>query len=362
MRLLALVLPPLALLLTAASAAAAGCPPTSCGVTGSAVPGSPLLVVRPRGDGGPLTVYDVLRRRARFTLPAGILSADGRSHYVARSARGRTTVRRFDAQTGAFAGTRSLRGRWNLAAVSANGNKVVLTWYERRSKTTRFRILGGARFALHGTYDVEAVSSGGRRVFLVHYLRSGYELERYDVGTRRLRANPPLEDGVPEKMTGSPWSAVATRDGRWLLTLYLKADGRAFVHALDLRGGPPHCIDLPGRGSFFQSTLALSPHERTLYVATAPLGQLVAVDLRALRVARTVRFARFGQQLSAGIGPNAAVSADGRRVAFTLGSHVWRLERGRLARRRASGDVQALAFAPDGRLLALVGWKLRAVR
>lgn len=356
-----------ALSVAAGSAAGDGCPPSSCGTSGSAVPGSRLLVVRPSGQRGPLTVYDLVSRQRRFTLPAGMLSANGRLHVVARSAGGRTTVRRFDARTGTFVGSTSVIGRWRLAGVSPTAGRILLMHFDRQARATRFAFVGGGRFTLRGTYDVETLSPDGRRVFLVHYRSAGYDLERYDVGSRALQPNPPRDEDGVEKMTGSPWTAVATRNGRWLLTLYVKSDSSTFVHALDLHGGPPHCIDLPGRsprGEFQSTTLVLSPDERTLHVATPQLGRIVEVDLARLRVARTVRFGPYSGDQIAGIGPAAAVSKNGRSVAFSYARSVWRYDTAfhRVGTARGmSQPVAALGFRPGGGLLALQGRRLQTV-
>ena len=298
-----------------------------------------------------------------------MLSADGRTFVVARTFHGRTTVRRFDATTGSFESTSTVGGRWRVVAVSVDGRRIALTSSDRSRRRTRFFVPGRGRFVLPGSYDVETLSRDGRLLFLVHWKANGYELQRYDLRARTLRANPPREGagGKTEKMSGTAWRAVATRNGRWLLTLYVKADGSAFVHALDLAGRPPHCIDLPGRGSdaFLSSALALSPDERTLYVATPALGQVVSVDLTRVHVERTVRFRTFTRASVVGAGPNAAVSSDGRTLAFSGGAWVWRYDTAR-ARVRFAGtmenDVMALGFGPHERLTALVGSTLEVVR
>ena len=77
--------------------------------------------------------------------------------------------------------------------------------------------------------------------------------------------------------------AVATRDGRWQLTLYLKSDRHTFIHALDLRSGVAHCIDLPLLGDLTTAgALALSPDQTTLYVAGGYMGSVATVDLSTL--------------------------------------------------------------------------------
>src|SRR4051794_41821380 len=55
-----------------------GCPPTACEPTTGTTSGA--LAVRPAGPRGPLLSYGVSNGRLRFTLPAGVASAEGRRH------------------------------------------------------------------------------------------------------------------------------------------------------------------------------------------------------------------------------------------------------------------------------------------
>ena len=57
-----------------AVARADGCPPQTCGTTGSQPPGSSLLFVRPSGQQGPLVAYDATSAAERFRLTGGLLS------------------------------------------------------------------------------------------------------------------------------------------------------------------------------------------------------------------------------------------------------------------------------------------------
>src|SRR5207248_3337256 len=46
-------------------------------------------------------------------------------------------------------------------------------------------------------------------------------------------------------MSGAPITRATTRDGRWAYTLYLRGNGRAFIHALDTTRRAAVCVDLP---------------------------------------------------------------------------------------------------------------------
>lgn len=352
-----------ALLVFSAPAGADGCPPSQCGTTSSAIPGSGHLYLRTNGR---LVVYDVVSGTIRVTLPRGVASADGRTYVAASSPKsGPTTVRRYALPSGKLLGSARVPGRLFAQAVSPNGRRVVLAGAGVR-RATRLLVLDGLRpvrsVSLRGAYEVETLSPDGTRLFLIHWTDNGYDLQLYDFGRRRLLATPTFEpNGETEKMVGQAWTGVATRNGRWLLTLYVEGDGTSFAHALDLRRGVGHCIDLPGSGGSLAvgaSALVLSPDESRLYVANPLLGSVSTIDLRRPHVVRTKRF-RTPLRLatfSYGIGPNGASSPDGRTIAFSGSKLVWLYETasGRLRGPfRTGGLVAGVAFAPDGRVVAL---------
>ncbi|MBA3384424.1 MAG: hypothetical protein H0T20_07200 [Actinobacteria bacterium] len=350
------------LALTPAPAAADGCPASRCGTTSSAVPGSRHLYLRVNGR---LVVYDVVSGTTGATLPRGIASADGRT-YVAPSwpKRGPTTVRRYALPSGKLLGSVRVAGRLVAQAVSPDGKRVVLA--EPGARTTRLLVLEGLRpirsVRLRGMFEVESLSPDGLRLFLIHWKNNGYDLQLYDFTRRRLRATPTFEpNGETEKMVGQAWAGVATRNGRWLLTLYTEGDGSSFVHALDLRRGVGHCVDLPVVGMLpanGASALVLSPDETRLYVANPLLGFVSTIDLRRPRVVRTMRFRTPLRMttFSFGVGPNGASSRAGRTIAFSGSKLVWRYDTqsGRLGGPfRTGAVVTGVAIAPDGRVVAL---------
>ena len=287
-----------------------------------------------------------------------MLSADGRTFVAAaRTNAGRTTVARIDAQTGNPKRVWSLPGPWEVGGVTADGSTFAAVRHTRRATIVRVR---SRRKALGGWRDVEALSPDGRRVYLVHWGRSNYVLEQLDLGSGRL-APTRLAD-PDEKMIGLPSTAVATRDGRWLFTLYWQGEGEEnFIHALDLRNGVAHCVDLPLDGDYFPlatSALALSPDEQTLYLASPYLGRVAMVDLGQLKVTRVVRFQGLSaSSLNMSVGPSAAVTPNGRMLAFSGGRSVWRYDTayGILKRPvRVGSAVRGVGFSPDGtRLLIL---------
>jgi hypothetical protein len=327
--------------------------------------------MRPRGQQGPLVAYDAATGARRFELGPGMLAADGRHFVTAR----RNVVRVWSIlpQPRLVARWVSPRTAW-LAAVSADARRVVVNERSPRGHTrfalvdtVRRRIV--ARGDLRGSYQPEALSPNARRLYLIHWLPRTYELSTYDFRTRALRPTRLAEPD--EKMTGTAFTAVATRDGRWLLTLYVGGgENGAFVHALDLRSGVAHCVDLPWQVGDFNNAgttaLALSPDGTRLYLGSPLLGRFTVVDVARSRVVRTVRFRPVdATRFPFGVGPDAAVSAHGRVVALAGGGNVWFYDtaygtvRGPVASgRRLLGVaplVNGIGFTPDGRrLLALL--------
>lgn len=338
------------------TALADGCPSSTCGITSSAVPGSSILFVRSYGPNGPLQAFDIASGKRRFSLPQGVLSADGRMFIAAASARRkRTTIARFDARSGTLERDWSLRRRWDVVAVAPNGNGFILGRADRL--TTTFRV-GSTRFVLQGFYEAEAVSPDGGRLFLVHWTRTGYELQQLDLASGRL--SPTRLDDPDEKMSGTATTAVTTRDGSWLLTLYSKDSGESFVHALDLRSGVAHCIDLPITGDYFllgSSALTLSPDEKKLYVASPYLGRVTTVDLERLSVTRVVRFRGLSQNAMSMTGPSGAMTPNGRMLAIKAARSLWLYDAAygivRRATRTSSGIV-GVGFRTDGRRLLVL--------
>jgi hypothetical protein len=340
-----------------------GCPPSSCGTSSEAIPGSGLLFVHSSGQRGPLDVYGARYGHARFSLPAGILSANG-SRFLAGQPKGSgTSYRLFDARDGHVLATWSRTRRPTVAGVSANGRIAALLRTTRQSTYVELVTTATGRsistVTLRGYFDVDAVANDGRHLFLVQWLRTGgYLIRSYDVAERRLAARPLTEDGEP--MDGNAWTSVSTPNGTRVLTLYVRANGDAEVHSLDLVHGTAVCIDLP-HGSMiadWQYALALGRDGRTLFATNPALGVVAHIDLRARRVTQIVRFDRDrdAARYEASV---AAASAKARTVYFSAGDELYAYD---VLRTRVRGPypagkrVTGLAFDDTGnRLLVLRG-------
>ncbi|HKB20926.1 MAG TPA: hypothetical protein VKC65_07915 [Gaiellaceae bacterium] len=341
-----------------------GCPASACGTTSVAPAGWNVTFVNPNGLEGPLWVYDLRSGRKRFSFPTGMLSADGRAFVSAVRVKGGTRFLRFDTRTGSARALGTVPGVWSVRGVSADGRRIARFKFRRHARETVFTLDEPGRtesVRFPGIYQLESFSPNGRRLFLVHWHPTGsYDLQQYDRASRRL--SPTRLDEPDEKMSGQAVTAVRTRDGAWLLTLYVKPKGGTFVHALDLRTGIAHCIDLPLRGdlnSVYATTLALSPDEQRLYLASPLVGRVTTVDLDELSVRSTTRFrAVSASTYSPGIGPSAAVSPNGRMLAFVTVRRLWLVDtayglvRGPI---RVRQGVLAVGFKPGGRRVVTIG-------
>jgi hypothetical protein len=323
--------------------------------------------VRPNGPNGPLVLYDANTVRPTLRLPDGIRSADGRSFVAARTVGTRTLLMRYVLPSGRVVRRGFVAGAHTLAALAPDGTRVVLSDPRPADESTQFTIVGTSgwrvqrRVLLRGAYGVEALSPDGRRLFLIRYGNGGYNLRIYDLRTRRLSFTPLVEGASGfTKMVGAAWTSVATRDGGWLLTLYIKPNGGGFIHALDLAKGFGHCLDLPAgftdAATIRTASLALSPDERRLYVAGPRVGRLLVIDLAGPRLARTIRYPVTGRPLVRDIIGTAAVSPDERTVAFAVDGRLWRYRSaaGAVGSPIPVGRVAGLGFSPDGRRIIVI--------
>jgi hypothetical protein len=360
----------LAVLVSASTAYGDGCP-APCSGESASPPDVKLLFVQPDGPTGRLVAYDTRSGRPLFGLPPGRASADGLTHVVAvpRPRHRATILARYAVPTGRLLRAWTERGRWTVAAVSPSGWWIALT---RRSRGSTYVALAdshrGTRVhtaRLRGNFEVETIAADGRRLFLIEHLNARRYLVRlYDVRSGRL-ASEPLRGGDDRVMAGYAWSGIGSRDGRWLLTLYLDTRrSHAFVHALDLVRTQPTCIDLPSRGGFArlrEYSLTLVPGGRRLLAANPALGVVAEIDLSTRRVVKTARFTRApGGELAARRGHAsllAAVTRKGRMLHFSNGRLIWAYDaayarvRGPYA---AGGDIVGLGYGASDRRLHVV--------
>lgn len=350
-RLLPLIL--LALIPAPSAALADGCP-LPCSGQSSSPPGSKLLYVQPEGPRGPMVAYDTATHELALQFPPGVASADGRTYFTTFHAPNRTRLTRIDVAVGAGTGHRFVNGYWNVGAVSAAGERVALV-RNRRDRTTvqvldfhRGRVLHELR--LRGFFEVEAISPDGEHLFLIQHLaQRRYLVRQYDLAQERLVARPLRAPGV-KLMAGYAWSGVASRDGEWLLTLYLStARQTAFVHSLNLAQRRPACVVLPsGRGVFDRLkryTMTLAPGKRTLYAANPLLGVVAEVDLDRSKVVRVSHFRPVSRAPAGHSETLSTISRNSRTLYFSAGRDLWAYD-------AAYGRVRG-PYATNGRIVGV---------
>ncbi|MFD5574385.1 nSTAND1 domain-containing NTPase [Streptomyces cadmiisoli] len=195
----------------------------------------------------------------------------------------------------------------------------------------------------------------------------------------RTLAQPGPRDTVRlwDTATGTPLTTLtAGHLGRGILHVVLGADGRTVVtssnldpavrvHSLSADQAP---TTLPGRPGTSIADLAFSPDSRTVTtVRQGPPGQgAVQIwnaktgDREATLVLDTDPALR-GQQPPVTVSRPEAAGFDptGRALAARVGKNgkieVWDVATGRLRQSRSVGNVNTMAFSPDGTRLAIVG-------
>jgi hypothetical protein len=244
-------------------------------------------------DGGPVPALDGFP----VSAPGGT-----QRYMTLPTTPGRTFVVGLDRRTGATLGWRTLHGHYGVARVtmdgatsglSADGRTLVLAQMTNRWPTRRTRLLvldppglsPRGQISLRGFFTIDAISPDGRWLYLIHYTHglSRYEVRAYDVTARRLVTRPVVDPREPdEAMRGTPMTRLQTADGRWAYTLYQRANGRPFVHALDTTRRTAACVDLPNLGP---DPVRLALAGGTLRVINGH-GTQALVDTRTFRVTR----------------------------------------------------------------------------
>lgn len=275
-----------------------------------------VFLAWPQGPTGGAVAYDLGTGGQRFTLPKGKASADGARYFAAEPLTSPVAMTKLSdfalsgmlVQPGSLNGLHTIRGHWDLSAVSQNGQVVVLTrapgvaekqtWAKTGKWQTEILVFDTTTYQtkhtlkLDGNFEVEAISADGASLFLVEHLPAAkpdhYIIRWYDLSREQLVADPLRSKTADEIMTGYAWGGVASTDGEWLFTLYLSTDRKiAFIHMLNLNERFTVCVDLSsvgrsGKGDFNALkgyTLAYSPKRKTVYAMNPRLGIVAEVKL-----------------------------------------------------------------------------------
>jgi hypothetical protein len=198
----------------------------------------------------------------------GVVSRDGKVHYVALRAGSGTLAEAVTTRGGTVRKLRFLKGAFGIPLVAYDGSTGGLSRNGRRlvvyepstGAKTRFVVLSPRtlriqkRFTLSGDFGFDALSPDGSLMYLIQLKTpangSGlaYDVRALDVDTGRLYPGAIVDRREPdEKMTGIPMTRVGSADASWAYTLYSKSNGGAFVHALHTTQQEAFCIDVPLR-------------------------------------------------------------------------------------------------------------------
>jgi hypothetical protein len=303
-----------------ASAPAAGCRPLDCAPSGTPL-GNGLLAARPQGTNGGVSVIDLRTGSIKWSLPTGVLTGTTLVHQDNYS------LTWYDALTGEQTAAATVVADHipSLVGTSQDGKRAVLVVRVKQRSTFLIVSPTGQRaIDLPKTaWDFDALADSN--LYLLRYLRKGYQVRRYDLETNRLIAQPLKDPHESALIWGTPWSRVASPNGRYLFTLYVGPNGGTMVHELDLRSRAARCIDLPGTGDFNAATsyaMELSHDGRTLWAASPGYGRVAAIDVRKAKVKLAFRF-HHGNYTEAPTASVSALSPDGSRLAVAVGSKLW---------------------------------------
>jgi DNA-binding beta-propeller fold protein YncE len=342
-----------AVLLLPGAAEGAACSPLDCAPSQFSLAHGTLLGFRSGAD-KPVTVVDLQTGHAKWTLPAGIggghllVHQDGAKLVWYDAARG---TRLYDATLPS--------AEYSLGGVSQDGTRAVA--FDVSGLSTRATVVsrdGTRTFALpstRGSWKFDALR--GNHLFLIQLLPiGGYEVRLYHLDTSRLDKQPLKDPHESGRIWGSPFSRLASTDGRYLFTLYIGSNGGAMIHELDLKAATARCIDLPGTGDYNSATswgLALSSNGETLRLVSPGYGRVVSIDVRSRKVTDAFRIALPNWAV---VSTTASLSPDGTKLAIANGEAVAVIDLAsrRVALRAAAKKTIAVGYSPDGSTL----WKL----
>ena len=341
-----------------------------------------------------VAVIDSRSRTTERRLPWGTPSPDGRNFYSLSF----DTLLDMDPHTGAVLRTLQLPGSFKLppatmsgiaGGLSQNGRWLVLEAFDRTGNSTpstsHMLIVNTstsavtARIDLAGFFEFDAVSNDGMRVYVIEYAtssniagRSTYRVRVYEVTAGHLGDYTVVDKGgSTEPMQGLRLSGVFSPDGQWLYSVYVRENGGAFVHALNLSAPFAFCLDLPGSGwsqdkGAFQWSLALSADGRHLYAANGAIGVVTQIDNLDGVAPSIVRTGQIGAKGSSAsllaqdvaakeFGPNGSVlSHDGNTLVMAGTKGVVWVDTASLHARSqqlTTWTVSSVAGSPDGNLI-----------
>jgi hypothetical protein len=338
------------------------------------VPGGPapasdykLYEAAATGSSQQLSIIDSRSHSVDFSMPLGTPSPDWTHLYTVNGA----LLVDLDPQTGATQGTLRLPGNYQLppadsagvpGGLSQNGQWLVLESHSV-SSATRLLLVDTSyakpprQIDLNGDFTFDAVSNDGNRIFLIEHVSDNhYFVRRFDVGIGQLDPNVIFDksDGSAA-MAGLRLSGMASPDGSFLYSVYIRQDKSAFIHALSLSDtGIAYCIELPGSGPW---SLALSADGTHLYAANAAAGIVVDVTTNGSAPPAIARVAHIGGGRGGERGGGAVLSPDGKTLVIAGATGLVWVDTDSLQphdRQLSGWKVWSVALSSDGTTLYAV--------
>jgi hypothetical protein len=254
-----------------------------------------------KGGAERLTIIDSISGARERDLPPGVTSPDWSTLYVAAQNDGKTRVLALDIDSGQTLRESTLDGSYGLPMItpdsvmgglSPDGRWLALTARSGRQQT-QFVVLDTAfkqqprQVVLDGYFLFDGLNNSGSSLFLTEILgddpATKYLVRRYDLAKGMLDPKVIVEKGEEDEpiMSGVRQTAVASKQGDWLYSLYVDASHGPFIHALPINDPQfAFCIDLPTSSKddlAKQSrwSLLMSANMRTLFAVNGALGLVV---------------------------------------------------------------------------------------
>ena len=220
----------------------------------------------------------------------------------------------------------SPNGKW-LVLVSRGGNGSY--WGDPAS---RFAIIDVARGAVAKTvtlserFTFDAIHNDGSAMYLIEHPQPGtttYNVRLYDLRADTLKPDIIFDkaavitwDPTVGYMDGTFHVSVAPKSGDWSYGLYMRPNGKPFVHALNVPGKYAQCIlDVAGTAATSSMfSMALTEDGGKLFVIDPVVGNVSVIDGLTQKVFRTATFKTTGIPGDPR-SSSAVVSRDGSRRA-----------------------------------------------
>ncbi|HYM50557.1 MAG TPA: hypothetical protein VET65_08270 [Candidatus Limnocylindrales bacterium] len=306
-------------------------------------------------------------------LPMGAPAPDWSRLYVISQEGGRPALAAIDTRTGTIAWRMSIEAgfqlppanvRGDLGGLSPNGRWLVL---ERRAGgTSDFLIVdsamatGARQVTLAGDFTFDAINDDASNLYLIESLAASqpghYRVRLYDLRAGALDPRIVIDkrEYLSASMAGTRIAGLFAPDGRWQYSLYVRASGTAFIHALDLTQNLAWCIDLPGKRADLaterQWGLAVRPDGQEVYASNPALGLVAEIGQAngPMDVNRSASFDPVPGRLLFGA---ATLSRDGRTLFASDGQGLLAFDTSDLslrARYLSATTVGTLVPSPDG--------------